>query len=607
MNKFVRFVFLLPVWFATTSVADTASIRQILDLHGQKVMQQRPLRASVNGLSSEEVGADYQSNIGDYGAEGLRQWRDLARQMQVELRALYGGEVSNQTLNILDDLYDRYQGDTSTSFGFIDQQGRHRPYIINQIGHPLKWITDSLVDYVAVDSWDSAQDYLQRLAKLSPTADAITAKFQADLQAGWIAPRVLRKKALGWFKGYMQPAPASHPLVTSFTGKLQGIEGLNRLQRATLMTQAEKIVRTVVYPAFQRTILTVQASLKFEPSGDGIWAQPGGDAFYRHAIRHEAASDLSATAIHQLGLSEVKRILAEMDALLKVQGYAQGSVGERMDQLSRLPEFLYEDSQAGRAQLLADLNGLIEAINALIPSYFSVLSSDSVEVLAYSELDQDSAPGGEYHSPALDGSRPGRYYINLRNMNERARFTLKTITYHEAVPGHHFQISISRAQGEQPLLQRTQVVSAFNEGWALYAEQLAAEMGAYDKDPYGNLGRLRDELWRAVRLVVDTGLHYKRWSREQAVTYAMAISGKPEINVSADIERYMAWPGQALSYKLGMLEILRLRGRAERVLGEKFDVRAFHDLITTGGAMTMPRLQERVEAWLDDEYAMNFR
>jgi uncharacterized protein (DUF885 family) len=302
-----------------------------------------------------------------------------------------------------------------------------------------------------------------------------------------------------------------------------------------------------------------------------------------------------------VGLDEVARISTEMDAILVANGHSAGTVGERMLKINDDPQFLYEDSDEGRAQLLADLNGYIEEINVRMPELFATKPPYDVEVRAFPKAREASAPGGMYSSPRLDGSQPGIYWINLRDIKANAKFDLKTLTYHEANPGHHWQVALNLAQESLPMIRRIAPYNAYIEGWALYSELVAKEMGMYDNDPYGDLGRLKAELFRAVRLVVDTGLHHKKWSREQAIKYMAETTGTVDSDVVAEIERYMVWPGQALGYKLGMIKILQLREMARAALGENFDIKAFHDLVLLGGAVPMTVLEDHVKAWIDSQ------
>jgi uncharacterized protein (DUF885 family) len=289
-----------------------------------------------------------------------------------------------------------------------------------------------------------------------------------------------------------------------------------------------------------------------------------------------------------------------MDAILSAEGYGDGTVGARMTALGTEARFLYPDSDAGRAELIADINRYIEEISVTMAPLFRTQPPYQVEVRAFPVEVQDGAPGGMYSPPSLDGTKPGIYWINLRDPNGNPRYSLKTLSYHEANPGHHWQIALAMAQSDLPFLRRIAPFNAYIEGWALYSEQLAAEIGMYRDDPFGDLGRLQAELFRAVRLVVDTGLHHKQWTREQAVEYMAETTGQPASDVAAEIDRYMAWPAQALGYKLGHIEILALRDEATQALGERFDLAEFHDLVLLAGALPMAVLEARVKAWIDE-------
>ena len=357
----------------------------------------------------------------------------------------------------------------------------------------------------------------------------------------------------------------------------------------------------VVYPAYQSITNATEQLLTKARNEAGVWAQPNGEAYYQEAIRQLGDSALTADEIHQLGLDEVTRISKEMDAILVSEGYKGGTVGARMIGLTDEERFLYDDSQAGRAQLLNDLNGYIDEITEKMAPVFQTKPSYQVEVRSFPVEIQDGAPGGQYSPPSVDGSKPGIYWINLRDMKANPTFSLKTLTYHEANPGHHWQASLNMDQTSLPFLRRIAPYNAYAEGWALYSEKVASELGLYENDPFGDLGRLQAELFRAVRLVVDTGMHHKRWTREQAISYMSDKTGSAESDVIAEIERYITWPGQALGYKLGMLKILSLREHAKAELGEQFDLSAFHDVVLLGGAVPMAVLERNVNNWVQSQ------
>jgi uncharacterized protein (DUF885 family) len=311
---------------------------------------------------------------------------------------------------------------------------------------------------------------------------------------------------------------------------------------------------------------------------------------------------MTADEVHALGLSEVARIEAEMDAILQAEGLVEGTIGERMQQISERPDQLYPDTDAGREQIIADFQRIFDEIDAGLGDTFNVRPKMGVKVERVPVFREKTAPGAYYNAPAFDGSRPGIFYINLRNTAEVARFGMRTLAYHEAIPGHHFQTTIQQELTGVPTFRKVLPFTAFSEGWALYTEQLAWEMGFQD-DPLDNLGRLQGEMFRAVRLVVDTGLHHQRWTREQAIDYMREKTGMPETDVVAEIERYLVMPGQALAYKVGMNKLLELRARAKAELGAKFVLSRFHDFILTGGDMPLMLLEQRVADWIADEKA----
>ena len=469
------------------------------------------------------------------------------------------------------------------------------PYALWQNGGVAVSIPGILEAQHQISTATDAEAYLQRLSAYARMIDGATAKLKADAEEGVIPPDFVIDKTRAVFAAFAAPAPAGNVLASSFAKKL-GDAGI--ADAASLSARAIAIIETEIYPAGGRAIAALEAIRPAATHDAGIWRLPQGEALYAALIRQMTDTDLSASEIHEIGLAEVARILGEMDVILKAQGYAQGTVGERMRALAAEPRFFYPNTDEGRAQILKDIAGQLAAVDALAPEWFGALPKYAVEVRAVPAFSEASAPGGYYDSPALDGSRPGIYWINLRDTAIWPKYAVPTLTYHEAVPGHHFQNAIALGQ-DQPLILSVLYSNAFGEGWALYAEALAAEMGLYDSDPFGNLGRLQDELHRAIRLVVDTGMHAKRWSREQAIDYMATTEGAHPLEVESEIERFAVWPGQALGYKMGMLKIKALRKEAEAALGPKFDIRAFHDLVLKDGAVPLPVLEKSIRTWIE--------
>jgi uncharacterized protein (DUF885 family) len=308
---------------------------------------------------------------------------------------------------------------------------------------------------------------------------------------------------------------------------------------------------------------------------------------------------MTAEEIHALGLAEVERIEREMTAILDAQGIPGVTLAERIQSLNADPAQNFPNTDAGRAEMIAYLHAINDRVMAAAPKYFQTIPPQPLEIVRVPEYAQDSSPGGYYNPPALDGSRPGRFYINLKDTADNPKWTLPTLMIHEGAPGHHFQLSAQQMIQDVPMLRKVLPFTAYAEGWALYAERVAkVDMDFYADDPLGDLGRLQAEMFRAVRLVVDTGMHAKKWSREQSIDYMVAKTGKVPAEVTREIERYVVWPGQATAYKVGQLALLRLREQAERDLGPKFDLRGFHEVILLNGSMPLAVLDDVVQEWI---------
>ena len=567
----------------------------------KELFSQRELSASVYGLTDADVGMHYANKMENYSPASeakLRQAMLSLNKTITNTPTATNSANAKTTKEVMASITRYFAGNADFSIGYIDPWMGLSPFIINQINGPLIGVVRNMQTDQKIVNEKDAQDYLERLGQFNQLIDGISAKVAADSAQNWLPPKAIVEGALRYLKGFSKVAPSEHALVTSFADRVNKIANLTTEQKQQLIAQATEKMTSVVYPAYQKITAVVENLLPKARAESGIWAQPNGDKYYQDAINELGDSDLTAEQIHQLGLSEVKRINTQMDTILTANGYSKGTVGERMVALNEEPRFLYADSNEGRAQLLKDVNGYIAEITAKMPIAYKATPKYKVEVRPYPVEIQDGAPGGEYNSPSIDGSKPGIYWINLRDMKANPKFGLKTLTYHEAIPGHHWQIALNLEQTDMPFLRRIAPYNAYTEGWALYSERVAAEMGMYKNDPFGDLGRLQGEMFRAVRLVVDTGLHYKRWTREQAIDYMAKETGTAKSDVIAEIERYMTWPGQALGYKLGMLKILALRKHAKEALGDKFDLGEFHDVVLLGGAVPMKVLEENVNQWI---------
>lgn len=585
---------------ATKPVADVAAAKALYEKATQTLFQARALSASAYGLTEQQVGKPYKAQLELFDSKTEGELRLALAKIAAELSTMPlpadAMEADNQ--QVMANIIGYYAGDSRFSFGYIDPWMGHSAFIINQINGPTIDMPGSMVNSHPINNEQDAKDYLARLALFGPALKSISDKLNTDVKAGWIPPRVLLDKAQNILKNYGNNNATEHPLYRDFATKLDKVTSFTAEQKQPLLEQAAKHIITVVAPGYQQLLADVVATLPHARSEAGIWAQPNGSDFYAYSVRQLGDTELTPDQIHQIGLDEVARISKEMDKILKANGYHEGSVGDRMTALAEEPRFLYEDSDDGRALLLADLNRYIAEMDLRMPEQFATKPPYAVEVRRIPVEVQDSAAGGQYTSPSIDGSKPGIYWINLADMKANSKFDLKTLTYHEANPGHHWQIALNLAQDKLPLLRRIAPYNAYAEGWGLYSELVAFEMGMYKNDPFGNLGRLKAELFRSVRLVVDTGMHAKKWTREQAVQYMAQTTGTASSDVISEIERYMAWPGQALGYKLGMLKIVELRELARTELGAQFDIRAFHDLVLLSGAVPMKVLEQKVRDWI---------
>ena len=473
---------------------------------------------------------------------------------------------------------------------------------VNQMFGVQSSLPNFMADVHQVHSEGDANDYVARLRKFPVKFAQVLEGLKIRESKGVIPPQFVVEKVLAQMRGFVAGGARKNPLYTTFVEKLDKLPAgtLDDATRTRVLGDVEKAIDEAVFPAYAQLISYFEALEPKATSNDGAWSLPDGDAYYAYQVESNTTTTMTPDQIHQLGLAEVARIGGEMDAILREAGYVDGTIGARVRQLAAAPEQLYPDNDEGRKQILADYQRIIDEVSAGLDPYFAVKPKAGVQVKRVPEFSEKTAPGAYYEGPALDGSRPGTFYANLRNVAEVPKMGMRTLAYHEAVPGHHFQIAIAQELKDLPIFRRMVPFTAFAEGWALYAERLAWEAG-FEKNPMDNLGRLQAEMFRAVRLVVDTGMHAKHWTREQAIQYMSDNTGMGDDEVTAEIERYLVNPGQALAYKVGMLKILELREKARAELGPKFDLREFHDQVLRNGSMPMEILERVVNDWISEK------
>ena len=559
------------------------------------LFKSRPASATMYGIDENLAGGKYSHQLADFSPAAEAQLRRSLRSLNQQL---INAKTKDDNTAVMQNLTRYFAGNKDFNIGYIDTWMGLSAFIVNQINGPLIDVPNAMITNHQINNLDDANDYIKRLDHFNLFVENILAKMAADADNNWIPPVVIINKSIAAMQGFIKPSANDHPFVSSFAKKIEKLTDIDQQHKQQLLNKVKSLVADKVYPSYKNVMTQLSNLSMSAPTESGIWAQPGGVEYYKDAVKMLGDTDLGPQQIHQLGLDEVDRISIEMDTILRAQGLNQGTVGQRMLAINDDPQFLYEDSDAGRENLLNDLNAYINEISALMDLQFATRPKYEVEVRKFPKSREESAPGGMYTNPPLDGSQPGIYWINLRDIKANPKFDLKTLTYHEAIPGHHWQVALNLEQDSLPMLRRIAPYNAYVEGWALYSEKVAAEMGLYKNDPYSDLGRLKAELFRSVRLVVDTGIHYKKWSREKAIKYMAQTTGTVESDVVAEIERYMVWPGQALGYKLGMINILKLRSDAKKQLGNKFDIKGFHDLVLLGGAVPMEVLNEKVANWI---------
>jgi uncharacterized protein (DUF885 family) len=474
---------------------------------------------------------------------------------------------------------------------------RFHDYPLNQIGGTHLNLLEFMTDIHPIRNEREAEDFIARIKLLDEVSENLLAWLEQQREAGIFAPEFVYDHVIRQLKE-MLAYQDQHPLRQVFKDKTTEI-GLAPKVISALSDDLDQAIDEHLNVGYGGLLNYLEETYDQANQHDGVWSLPSGDAYYQLRLRASTTTDYSPEAIHQLGLSEVERITARMRVILDDLGYDPGRpVGLLMNDLNENPEFLYADTPDRKALVVSDFNKMVEDAQGKISSYFSRMPQTSVMVKAVPEYSEETQAGGYYMQPSLDGSRPGVFYANLYDIKQTPSYSMQTLAFHEAIPGHHLQIALNLENDELSLYRRFGYgTSAFSEGWALYAEKLAVEAGLLNNS-YDELGVLQSELFRAVRLVVDTGIHYKKWSRQSAVGYMKDMTGMSDTEVRAEIERYIVWPGQACSYKMGMLKILEMRERARTELGDLFDIREFHSVILDHGQPPMFILDILVSNWI---------
>jgi uncharacterized protein (DUF885 family) len=579
----------------------------------QGILADSPELASQAGVSEEAAGGRYNNRLDDRSQVAVDTRRSAALRRYAELRALDTQALSNDdrlTYDVLREQFEASADGAAFDYGDFSALGGVRPYVLNQLDSAFLTLPSFLDERHEVRSAADAEAYLTRLGAVASVIDQETARARNDAATGVRPPVFIMDETIALLDGVVAQPAMQQVYYTSFQRKLDALAAAERdpARRAAaeqrnqgFLARAEAIIRDQIIPAHQRAGLFLRAERQNAVDTPSVSRLPQGEAFYRAALKIETTTDLTPDQIHRIGLARVRALTSQLDIALRRVGLTEGPVGARLAQLTADPRYMYPDSDEGRAQLLADVQARVNRVLERAPQWFGALPRARLEVRRVPQFAEATQSGAYYNPPSLDGASPGVYYINLRNLAEMTKIDLPTQDFHEAVPGHHFQIALAQQQTDIPLLRRLTSFNAYTEGWALYAEQLADEQGFYESDPIGRIGYLRWQLWRAVRLVVDTGLHAQNWSRQQAIDYVSQTTGDAPGVVTSEVDRYIVWPGQACGYELGRREIERLREQARNELGPDFDLRGFHDAVLLHGETPLGVLDDLVADWIPEQ------
>lgn len=569
----------LPAWGAPSS------LKTMLDQMAGRILRLSPETATGLGLDAGARGR-LKFQLADLSPAGEARWAETIRQLKQTLLT-----VSRATLKPEDVLrydttlyaFDRALEGTAFFYGGAANGffGGAAPYVVSQQNGAISAVPEFLNAQHQIRTRADCEAYLARMRALARQLDQEAARITHDAARGVMPPHFVAKTALGQLQTFRATKPAEQSIVLSVSERATkaGIAG-------DWQARARTILERDIYPALDRQIAAFTAATKAAPETAGVHRLPEGEAYYRWALRLGTTTQTPAAEIHQLGHEQNLALQARMDTVLRSQGLTQGSVGARVQGLNTDPRFLYPNTEEGRAQLIAYINGRLAGMRALQSKFSHLALKADVTIKRVPTDIQDGAPLGYMNFASLDGLRPAIYYINLKNTGLWPRYQLATLTAHEAVPGHAWQGAyLAENSQDIPVMSSLTSFNAFVEGWALYAEQLVDEGGFYADDPFSQLGYLQAQQFRACRLVVDTGLHAMQWSRERAIAFLMEQTGRGEQAMTSEVDRYCVSPGQACGYKMGHNEILRLRRRAQDALGARFDLAGFNDaLVKTGGA-----------------------
>ncbi|MFK7953010.1 MAG: DUF885 family protein [Ekhidna sp.] len=490
----------------------------------------------------------------------------------------------------------------------------YHDYPVNQMFGQQSNLPSMMESSHKIEDKSDVAVYITRLSKFDIKFDQVIEGLKIREEKGIIPPIFVIDRVLNEMKGFtgekisdeinleidVDDPVERNILFTNLDTKIDKIESLSEDEKEDFKVQVKDEVRNTVFGAYGDLISYFEELRKKATTDDGVWKLPNGDAYYQYQLSSNTTTNYTPEQVHQIGLSEVDRIKREMWDILISEGYndTTSTIGEVIQAVNKEDRFLFQNNDEGREEVIERYNEILAEINANLDDAFDIRPKAGMEVKRVPEFKEEGSAGAYYQQPPMDGSRGGIFYANLRDVTETVKFGMKTLAYHKGIPGHHFQIAIQSELEGVPIFRTFGLFTAYVEGWALYSERLAWELGFYKNDPFGNLGRLQAEMFRAVRLVVDTGIHNKRWTREEAIAYMIENTGMTTGEVVTEIERYIVMPGQACAYKIGMMKILELREKAKSEMGDAFDLKEFHNVVLKNGAVPLDILEELINEYI---------
>jgi uncharacterized protein (DUF885 family) len=580
-----------PSTGASSDPDPDADALALVDRIAANLLRLAPEGATSLGIDTGDL-AGLRSQLSDRSADGQRRLASQVREDLERVKAIDASRLSHAmrtTVEVVRSAYTTALEGFALPYGDITVGGwRNTPYVVIQnVGAYLDVPRFLDAEHPIANAAD-AEAYLSRLQSYAKQLDGELGRMQAARGAGLVPPPFLIDKALVQIQMSAKSARQGGSLVESIARRTDKIPG-------PWADRARAIAATEVAPALDRQIAELRAERETATGDAGMWARPQGEEFYRWALKAATTSEMTPDEVHALGQRELERLHAEMDTILKGVGYSKGSVGERMTALAADPRYHFAEGDPGRAEIMAFIQNRLEWVRAQMPRAFNTIVTPNMEVKRLPPEEEPGAPGAYGGAGSIDGSIPGRYWINLKTTDLHSKYSLADLTFHESIPGHIWQGEYTR---RMPLIRQMLAFNVYSEGWGLYAEQLADELGAYKDDAVGRLGYLQSIAFRACRLIVDTGIHAKRWTREQGVQFFVEVNGSNPLEVASEVDRYCSWPGQACGYKVGHSEINRLREQSMKTLGAKYDLKAFNDTVVLGGNVPLDVLAKNVDEYV---------